>query len=73
MDNAFLLDGIINDDDGKQRGVGGVVVDKLVDAALYYNLDGWLINIEAKLPSPSHVTKMKAWLENLTRKMAEVC
>ena len=47
--------------------------DKLVDVAKYYGFDGWLFNIETKLPNADCVDKMVSFLQYLTRRTHEVC
>ncbi|KAJ3268579.1 hypothetical protein HDV01_002558 [Terramyces sp. JEL0728] len=52
-----------------QRDFHPFFADKLVDLAVYYNFDGWLINIESPLPSGIHSIVLARFLEYLTQTM----
>ncbi|KAJ3253423.1 hypothetical protein HK103_000692 [Boothiomyces macroporosus] len=49
-----------------QRDFDCHYADRLVDLAVYYNFDGWLINIESPLPSGIHAIVLSRFLKYLT-------
>lgn len=59
--------------DGPKEGGPFYYADKLVAVAKYYGFDGWLVNIETKLPSLDYVDKMASFLRYLTDKTHEEC
>jgi mannosyl-glycoprotein endo-beta-N-acetylglucosaminidase len=65
----------------KEAGCCTFYADRLVEIAVEYRIDGWLINIECDMPqareeghttsscAPSYTSKLMAWLRYLTRAM----
>lgn len=46
--------------------------DRLVDIAHFYKFDGYLFNVECRLPSATHCIVLKRFLDYLTRRLHQV-
>ena len=55
-----------------QRDYSPVYADILVELALYYGFDGYLVNIESPLPSASHCIVLRNFLKYFTKRMKEL-
>ena len=69
-ENILLIKGDVKNEDGKIINKGkNYYADRLCEICKYYQFDGYLINIEAKV---NNVQGMLDWLSYLTKKLHEV-
>lgn len=47
----------------------GLYINRLIELAVFYNFDGWLINIESPFSDSNEATKFSNWLKQLKTKL----